>query len=282
MSGTQVYHGVPQPFRIQKRLVLNQCFKSIQAVDRLGGKVNYVTFGGEDLYDVMDLVAVFDIRQMDLSVVSYEEDTEVAGRARSCPVAANLSRISTITVEIVPTVFFENAKPLRTLRPRGRFIYYLDDTRTFRQHHSHMLLDLLRSGLLKEGDFILVTSCLTPRVVNQTRFMGRMDGTFRTFFGASARVDQQFKVRNHVDLLVALAFSRYQSIKPRSTSFLRATLLRKFRYNDTRAAMGLWLFCLASTADRSLVLKDTEFEEFPEVFVRVPDDEDDIPNIFDD
>src|SRR5438445_13715083 len=116
MPGTETYHALPQPFRIQKRLVLNQSFKSIKAQWRTGDTINYVTFGGEHLYDVMDLVSVFDIREQHLNVVSYEEHGGVAGRSRTCAVATTLSKVPTISVEIVPTAFFDNARRLRQLR----------------------------------------------------------------------------------------------------------------------------------------------------------------------
>lgn len=282
MSGTEVYHGgLRQPYRIQKRLVLNQCFKSILASDTVKQTLNYVTFGGEDLYDVMDLVSVFDIRQLELRVLSYEENDSVAVKSRTCPVAANLSRIDTVSVEIVSSPFGDNYRPIRALRSQGSFIYFLDDTRTFRELHAEVLLELLRSELLREGDYLLITSCLTPRVVNQPRFMRRYEGTYRTFFGPRTSVDQEFKVRNHVDLFVAMTFSRYQGIQTGGRRFLRVTLMRKFKYNDTRAVMGLWLYRLESTGDRTFALRDTDFEEFPHAFVRVPDEEG-IPNIFDD
>jgi hypothetical protein len=281
MSGTRVYHeGLQQPFRIQKRLVLNQCFKSILDVGSVAGTLNYVTFGGEDLYDVMDLVSVFDVRHLELHVLSYEENEAVAVKSRICPVASNLSKIYTVSVEIVPTAFFENARPLRSLRPRGNFIYFLDDTRTFREPQAEVLFELLRAELLLEGDFILITSCLTPRVVHQPRFMRRYEGTYRMFFGSGASGDQEFKVRNHVDLFVARTFSRYQGVRATGRNFLRATLMRKFKYNDTRAVMGLWLYRLESSGDRSFALQDVDFEQFPHAFVRVPVEED-IPNIFD-
>jgi len=280
MTGTETYHsGLQQPYRIQKRLVLNQCFKSILAKGTVGQTLNYVTLGGEDLYDVMDLVAVFDIRQLGLRVLSYEENDSVALKSRRCPVAATLSRIETVSVEIVSSPFGDNHRPIRALRSQGSFVYFLDDTRTFREPQAEVLLELLRSELLRETDYLLVTSCLTPRVVNQTRFMHRYEGTYRTFFGASSTVDKEFKVRNHVDLLVAQTFSRFQGLRPDTPRFLRATLLRKFKYNDTRAAMGLWLFELQSTANRTFALRDVDFEEFPHAFVQVP--EEDIPNIFD-
>jgi hypothetical protein len=281
MAGTEAYHsGLRQPYRIQKRLVLNQCFKSILANDTVRRTLNYVTFGGEDLYDVMDLVSVFDIRNLDLHVLSYEENDAVAVTSRTCPVAATLSRIDTIRIEIVPSPFGHNHQPLRALRSQGSFIYFLDDTKTFREPHAEVLLEMLRTELLREEDYLLITSCLTPRVVNQPRFMRRYRATYKTFFGTRSRIDQDFKVRNHVDLLVAQTFSRFQGLRSGARRFPIATLLRKFKYNDTRAVMGLWLFHVQSTMKRTFALADVDFEEFPHAFVRPPEEED-IPNIFD-
>jgi hypothetical protein len=144
MAGTETYHEYPQPYRIQKRLVLNQCFKSIQSDDQRTKIINYVTFGGEDLYDLMDFVSVFDLRYHTLNIVSYEEHEDVAKRSRTCAVAVTLSKVSTVSIEIVPTVFFENARPLRALRPLGPFIYFLDDTKTFGVRQADTLLELLR------------------------------------------------------------------------------------------------------------------------------------------
>jgi hypothetical protein len=282
MSGTDVYHGgLQQPYRIQKRLVLNQCFKSILAKHTIEQTLTYVTFGGEDLYDVMDLVSVFDIRRLKLRILSYEENDTVAVKSRTCPVAATLSRIDTVSVEIVSSALGDNHLPIRALRSQGRFIYFLDDTRTFREPHAEVLLELLRSELLRQGDYLLITSCLTPRVVNQPRFMLHHQGTYRTFFGPRIPVDQEFRVRNHVDLFVALMFSRYQGIRAGQGKFLRASLMRKFRYNDTRAVMGLWLYQLDFGADRRFALRDIDFEQFPHAFARAPAAEE-IPNIFED
>lgn len=282
MSGTEAYHERPQPFRIQKRLVLNQCFKCIQSNSEPTRTLNYVTFGGEDLYDIMDLVAVFDIRHHKLNIVSYEENETKARQSEICPVAITLSRVSTISVEIVPAAFSENVRPLRTLRPSGPFIYFLDDTKTFRENHADTLLQLLKSALLREGDWLLITSCLTPRVVHQSRFMERHNGAFKLFYGPQTTINVDFRMRNHVDLLVALALSQYQQV----TDALRrrplyATLFRKFKYRDTQTAMGLWLYRIEMTDGHSSVLRDQPFEEFPLAFEKVPEKEEEVPNIFD-
>lgn len=279
MSGTDLYHGgLQQPYRIQKRLALNQCFKSIRASETIDQTLNYVTFGGEDLYDVMDLVSVFDIRHLELHVVSYEENKAVAVKSRTCPVAATLSRIDTVSVEIDPSSFGDNHRVLRALRSKGSFIYFLDDTRTFREPQAEVLLELLRADLLRDGDYLLVTSCL--RYASHPQFMRRFKGTYKMFFGAASTINQEFKIRNHVDLLVAHAFSRFQGVRPGARRFPRASLLRKFKYNDTRAVMGLWLFHVQATKNRNFALQDVPFEEFPHAFVRPPEEE--IPNIFED
>jgi hypothetical protein len=280
MAGTETYHEYQQPYRIQKRLVLNQCFKCIQADDQLTKTINYVTFGGEDLYDLMDFVGVFDIRHHNLNVVSYEEHEDIARKSCISAVAITLSKVSTISIEIVPTLFFENARRLRTLRPSGPFIYFLDDTKTFGDRQANTLLDLLTAGLLYDRDWLLITSCLTPRVVRQPRFMNRYDSTFKLFYGIKTIIDVEFRVRNHVDLLVALTFSRYQQIKIGTFGQLRATLLRKFKYRDTRADMGLWLYRIESVDLNSSGLVDQQFEEFPHAFEKIPQMIEEIPNIF--
>ena len=162
MSGTKTYHDVPQPYRIQKRLVLNQCFKCIQLQWPSGLTINYVTFGGEEIYDVMDMVGIFDIRSHRLNIVSYEEDGDVAARSRVCAVAKTLSKVPTVSIDIVPTVFFEDAVTINLLRRSGSFIYFLDDTKTFGERQANNLAELLGAGLLRHGDWLLITSCLTP------------------------------------------------------------------------------------------------------------------------
>ena len=279
MAGTETYHEYPQPYRIQKRLVLNQCFKSIQLDDQHTKTINYVTFGGEDLYDLMDFVSVFDLRYHTLNIVSYEEHEDVAKRSRTCAVAVTLSKVSTVSIEIVPTVFCENASPLWPLRTSGTFIYFLDDTKTFGVRQADTLLELLRASLLRDGDWLLITSCLTPRVVHQPRFMSQYESTFKLFYGPQTTVNMEFKVRNHVDLLVALMFSQYQPVETDAHGRLRAMLLRKFRYRDTRTSMGLWLYHIGTT-NPNTGLGEQQFEEFPHASEKIEIVED-VPNIFD-
>src|SRR5215469_5997279 len=100
------YHAtVEPPYRIQKRLVLNQCFKSVLA--QLGAdppRLTYITLGGGELYDVIDLVCVFDVRKTQLSVISFEMDGGLALRSVTCPVAEALGRLTSFSLQVIPQV----------------------------------------------------------------------------------------------------------------------------------------------------------------------------------
>jgi hypothetical protein len=281
-SGTELYHAVPQASRIQKRLVLNQCFRTIAEIIGKSDTLVYITFGGEELCDVMDLVAVFDVRKHRLTVISYEQDTDIAELSLTCPVASTLSRIETVRIRVVPTPFFDQASPLLDARAEGRFIYYLDDTKPFSSLQAAKFAELLRMELLKEGDFLLATSCITPRIMHQSTYLSDNQETFKLFYGPRCQVDRDFKVRNHVDLFISLALSRHDRVVESTSRLtrLRVNLLRKFKYRDTRAAMGLWLFQVCKATLRSVQLVDKPFEEFPLAFTHQPGLDDQVPDIF--
>ena len=109
--------------------------------------------------------------------------------------------------------------------------------------------------------------------------MSQYDGTFKLFYGPQPTVNMEFKVRNHVDLLVALMFSRYQPLETDAHGRLHAMLLRKFRYRDTRTSRGLWLYHIEAT-NPNTGLADQQFEEFPHAFEKIEIVEE-VPNIFD-
>jgi hypothetical protein len=109
--------------------------------------------------------------------------------------------------------------------------------------------------------------------------MSQYDVTFKLLYGPQIAVTMEFKVRNHVDLLVALIFSQYQPVETDTHGQLRATLLRKFRYRDTRTNMGLWLYRIDATNPNTRLV-DRQFEEFPHAFEKIEIIEE-IPNIFD-
>ena len=104
---------------------------------------------------------------------------------------------------------------------------------------------------------------------------------FAVFFGATA--DRDFKVRNHVDLLLGLTSSELEKSPSgggTASGGLRFRLLRKFRYSDSRAPMGLWLYEVVQSDRRLMSLSDTRFEEFPHAFVAPTQARRGIVNIF--
>lgn len=273
------YHKIAQPYRIQKRLALNQSFKAIQrsagGIDRL----LYITFGGQDLYDTLDLLGVFDLTQTSVRVISFEQDPDVVRLARTCPVYQTLSRVKSVDVRVVFAAFPDGAEQLRKFRTPTPCIYFLDYTGTFRKKDADTIHHLLETGLLREGDFLLITSCLSPRIVNQATFMESYKGTFELFY-PGFKVDAAFRVRNHVDLLTAVAFSEFErsSSNAGKRQVISGELLKKFKYADSHVAMGLWLYRLgASTSSRRL--RDEPFDEFPHAFA--VQYRKDLPEIFD-
>jgi hypothetical protein len=275
-----VYHDVPQPYRIQKRLALNQCFRTIRAEFNLPERFVYVTFGGRDLYDAMDLVSVFNVREHEIGIVSYEQDHGTAIACRSSPVATTLSRIGTVSVDIIIAQFPSSLERLHELRPNRTFVYFLDYTGTFKDNEAATFLELLESGLLRAHDFVLITSCLSARVLHNERLMTKYDSSFRLLF-RPGRLDVGFRDRNLVDLLVNLSLSRFEKTQPEAGTmgFLGARLLGKYKYQDSRAPMGLWLYRIEPMNRRIAKLADVRFDEFPVAFSKPQEPE--IPNIFD-
>jgi hypothetical protein len=108
------------------------------------------------------------------------------------------------------------------------------------------------------------------------------EDTFKLFYGTSIIVDPEFKIRNHVDLLVGIALSRFEreSLTAGIRQPLYAKLLRKFRYQDTKTPMGLWLYRFERSLTHSTKLEDGLFEEFPQAYAKKEEIEEEIPNIF--
>jgi len=226
----------------------------------------YVTFGGQDLYDTLDLLGVFDLTQTSVKVISFEQDPDVVRLARTCAVYQTLARVKSVDVRVVFAAFPDGAEQLRKFRTPTPFIYFLDYTGTFRKKDGDTIHHLLETGLLREGDFLLITSCLSPRIVNQATFMEGYKSTFELFYRDS-KVDAAFRIRNHVDLLIAVALSEFErsSSNAGKRQVISGELLKKFRYADSQVAMGLWLYRLGTSAS-SRRLQDQKFDEFPHAF----------------
>jgi hypothetical protein len=275
------YHETPQPFRIQKRLALNQCFRSVQSLLRKDSELTYVTFGGDNLYDLVDLVMVLDLKSLRLNVFSYEHDAKVAARAGCCPVLTTLKKIPTVKIRIIESSFPDDVTLLKNLKRTHRFIYFLDFFGTFTERQAQYVGELVRAGLIVPEDFLLITSCLSPRIVHQEGFMKHFEPHFRTYYPGK-EINRDFRVRNHVDLLLDLEFARlFQASRVlRPKNVLGPQPLRKLRYRDSQAHMGVWLFEIIKATGPQISLSDIRFEDFPESFVPIRHAPGSIPNIF--
>lgn len=260
------YHDIEPPYRIQKRLVLNRCFKTV--LEHLGQQpreFTYITFGGRELYDVLDLVGVFDVQKSKIHVKSYEQLPEIADAAKNCPVSKTLGKLSTIFIQIVPNALQETTLgPLIKGGAKRPFLYFLDYLNPFGLSHQATLLALVRARCLRAGDFLMITSNLTPRVIYQTRrpFMQNQVAAFRTYFGlGGAPVPPKFRERNHVDLLVGQACS---IIAGESTPgpYIDCSLMGKYRYRDT-TPMGVWIYEVKQAQRMATRLRDVDFRDYP-------------------
>lgn len=273
-TATELFHGTPQAQRIQKRLVLNRSFKLIQQEAGALPALTYVTLGGEHLFDVLDLLYVFDVGKFKLRVLSYEDDANVVEVARRCPVARTLTKVPTVEVEIVPRHFPSGISAYRRSEP---FIYFLDYLCVFREPERQTVESLLTSGMLKTGDFLIVTSCLTPRVAHQEDFMAEKDSMFSLLYGRAPT--KEFKARNFVDLQMGMTIMELQSQTWRDPAAPTLRLLSKTKYRDSKAPMGVWLYAVEDSEERLMALEDVPFDEFPHAFTYVAPPA--VPNIFD-
>lgn len=277
----RAYHDRSQPFRIQKRLVLNRCFKVVYDLVPSRKPITYVTFGGRDLYDLMDLVFVFDVSEQELNVISYEVDPEAAKYSQSAPVTKTLSRLRDVSIDIVNAEFPSRLDLLRRYRGGSQFIVFLDYTKVFSEKEAVDVQTLLSEDLLKSNDFLLITSCINPRVVNQDGFMKHSRSTYQLLFKEKMPSGEAM-VRNHVDLLMALAFARHKrdAYDLQREFRLKPQLLRKYRYHDT-SDMGVWLFQVVRSESENHVIEDRGFERYPDSFVKTSPETSSGPSIFD-
>jgi len=189
---------------------------------------------------------------------------DVAARARECVVARALKKVETFDLEVVPRLIgADSLEPIEAKRKSEPCITFLDFLNPFSEANQDVVFSLLRSGCLRPKDFLLVTSSLTERVLHQPTFMDSYSIAFQQYFKIKeAEITRDFKIRNHVDLLVAQA-----SIKAANDIggkiFTTVELLSKFRYRDTRTPMGVWLFRINQSGALPTKLHDLPLEDYP-------------------
>jgi len=259
-----MYHESGETLRVRKRLVLNECFRLIR--DNCGSinRFTYITLGGQHLRDVLDLVNVFSIREYRISIFSYEKNHAHASITEKSDVGRVLSLFDGITVNTIQGQFPCKQELLVGVRHQGPFLYFLDYTKTFSEHKAEEVASLADYDLLRPGDYLLITCCVSPRIVHQRRFMAQYRACFRRYFSHKP-INRDFRIRNHVELLLERALSRQRrTAKHTNPSRIRVDTLTKYRYRDTMITMGLWLMQVRLRSKGKRKLRDKAFTDFPE------------------
>jgi hypothetical protein len=259
------FHKTPPTYRIAKRLVLNQCFRKISKETNYGPKIEYITLGGEHVYDLMDLLAVMSVRDYTFSVVSFEKDSIVAKKAQASPVCQTLNKINTVQIKIVHADFPSSGNYLNN-KSRGDRIFFLDYTKTFNKDRASDIKRLLLNTSVKNGDCVMITSGLSPRIVRQKTYLREEEMRFGFLFpGEDFSADA--KESCHVELHLDCALGQYQSEKSvEKNGYFCAVLIEKMRYNDTGTPMGVWIFQLKHVTNGAVVKSRISFTDFPHDF----------------
>jgi hypothetical protein len=270
MTEDPYHNSIPAAQRIQKRLVLNRSFKRVRDHAKTLESVTYMTFGGEDLYDVMDLLCVFDVSKIELRVVSYEQNEETLKTAKRCRIVRTLDKLDSVSFKFTNSDFPTGIERYHRGASAQRFVYFLDYMGTFGDSERKAVAHLMSGSMLRPGDYVLITSALNPFHVNKPTFMHKHREAFAVFFDKESP-SADFKIRNHVDLHLGMAASDLQLQGSwRAGELLRFDLLGKFRYNDTGTPMGVWVYAVSGTSARVVRLKDARFEAFPSAFAYAP------------
>ena len=127
---------------------------------------------------------------------------------------------------------YDSLDVVARLNDRRPFIYYLDFLNPFREYNQTLVSELISTESLRPNDFLLITSSLTERVMHQASFMDGHTEAFQLYFKVPLdKVDRDFRVRNHVDLLVAQVMIE-RAKGDGDAQVINAKLLRKYRYKD--------------------------------------------------
>jgi hypothetical protein len=172
--------------------------------------------------------------------------------------------MSSFSLDVVPrAIGYDSLDPVENAQNKRPFIFFLDFFTPFSELNQSVVYSLLTSGCLRPGDYLMVTSSLTQRVLHQQNFMNRFVSDFRHYFGlADGQVTTEFKVRNHVDLLIAQAVM-HSAKGNDGEPHVNANLMAKYKYQDTRTPMGVWLYKLEQVTAVPSKLTDMKFMEYP-------------------
>lgn len=250
--------------RVQKRVVLHQSFRSIK--DRLNSnqKILYLTFGGSGLWDVLDLVIALNPMDTEIRVNSFELDSRITKEALNSKVYKQLNKLPSVKIEVHNGRFPDDF--LNFDRDRigfDRCVLYLDWKDVFKMRHAEDVCELLGREVLTQDDFIVVTSSMTERVINQPNFVSNHVNLFERYYGESSH---DFRKDHFVETLITsklrskdLWIGTDHPVQPKSVE-----LVSKFLYKDT-SRMGLWLFNIIQTKKPGELVKTTNFTGFKDI-----------------
>lgn len=252
------------PERVQKRVVLHQAYKIICSEIRNDSTVLYITFGGSGLWDVLDLLVSLDPKRFAVDAFSYEQDRTLFNEANDSPVYRQLNRLGSVNIELVRGWFPNAYLETDFMRSNAQTaIYYLDWKEVFAARHAEDIAEIFKFNLINSGDYLLITSCLNERVVNQSKFLEEKKKFFEKYYGDSSPGLRQ---QNFVELLINLRLRQKdiwvgmeQSVEHKSLE-----LLAKFVYRDT-SKMGLWVFRIYDSEQPGEAIPKSEFIDYLEL-----------------
>jgi len=89
----------------------------------------------------------------------------------SCVARIRFPASGSLQLDVLAERFPGALQHLDALRGRGPFLYFLDYTNVFGYRETLDIADIFRGGLIRSGDFVMITSCVSPRIVRQPRFL---------------------------------------------------------------------------------------------------------------
>ena len=256
--------GLAPAERVQKRVVLHQVYRRICPEINKDFNVLYFTFGGAGLWDVLDLLVALDPQKFAINAYSYEQKLSLIKEASGSHVFKQLNRLTTVNIELVngsfPEVYLDSGFKRTSAQTA---IYFLDWKDVFSNRYADDIAEVIKHNLVCEGDFIVITSSLNERVINQESFQELNNKIFEQYYGECS---PEIRRRNFVELLINRRIRKKdiwvgmeERVKPKSLQ-----LLAKYVYRDS-SRMGVWLFKVYDSKNPGLPIPDSEFIDYLEL-----------------
>jgi hypothetical protein len=265
---TEVYHKTKQNERIAKRLALHDCFNAYLTGHFKNANLVYITFGGEDLVDILDFIlcALCRTGNYSLKVFSYEEDLDVFQKSKNSSIYKTFNGNPRVTINIINSSFPDDISLLKRNRETSNFIYHLDYTGVYKERQLNTIEYLYEKRMLKKNDGLLITSAFAERVLR-----GRMKTRLKKykvgigFFYKKESVSDEFVENNYIEYLIIRSIYEIVSHYKHLDGYedFKCTMLKKIRYQDTKTKMLLHSFRFEDFENRNKHLEVKEFTTYP-------------------